>query len=262
LSVASGARLSETRRLATNGSPRVRVENDAGLVEVVAWERDEIEVTIEKYAPDERGLALLEVEVSGGPDEVLVTYGAGQALVDSWVDFKLKCPRATSLDLHNASGEVLVSGFYGASRVATSSGAIHAARMRGTATLTSASGAIAGAALEGTVYARSASGDLSFQGHMGGGHRLETASGGIAIDAVNGSVDARSASGSIEVVGQLTATSRVRTVSGDIRVHLLKGSRVRVEDAGRGTGDIVETNGVPVLLLQTTSGKIEVAEPD
>lgn len=255
------ANQSETRQLTSTGAPRVRVENTVGLIEVVAWEREAIEVQVEKYARDPDGLDRLQVEITGGPDEVLVAYGASAPPPECRVDFKLKCPRGASLDLHNASGEVLVSGFHGASRVATASGAIHAARMQGTATLTSASGSINGAALEGTVYARSASGDVVLQGHLGSGHRLETASGRIDIDSVNGSVDARSASGEIRVVGKLTGRSSVRTVSGDIRVRLLEGSSVRVHHPGR-TSTPPEPRSVGLLVLETTSGKIEVEEPD
>jgi hypothetical protein len=256
------ANQSETRQLTSTGAPRVRVENHAGLIEVVAWERDAIEVQVEKSAPDPEGLDRLQVEISGGPDEVLVTSGATEPQLDSWVDFKLRCPRGTSLDLHNASGEVLVSGFYGASRVATASGPIHTARMHGTATLTSTSGSIKGAVLEGTVYARSASGDVVLQGHLGSGHRLETASGSIDIDSVNGSVDARSASGSIRVVGKLTGRSSIRTGSGDIRVRLLEGSSVRLHHGGQAQAQPAEARSTGLLVLETTSGKIEVEQLD
>lgn len=255
------ANQSETRQLTSTGSPRVRVENNAGLIEVVAWDREAIEVQVEKYAPDPEGLDRLRVEIRGEPDEVLVAFGVSEPLVDCRVDFKLQCPRGASLDLHSASGEVLVSGFHSASRVATASGSIHAARMHGTVSLTSASGSISGAALEGTVYARSASGNVILQGHLGSGHRLETASGTIDIDSVNGSVDARSASGEIRVVGRLTGRSSIRTLSGDIRVRLLEGSSVRVHRGGR-TPAQPEPRSVGLLVLETASGKIEVEEAD
>lgn len=259
LKASAAVRQSETREVRTSSAPRVKVENDAGLIEVSAWERDYIEVEAAKYGDDQEGIDRLLVEVSGGPDDVLVTYTSPGTNFDAWVDFRVKCPRGAALDLHNASGEVLVSGFYGASRASTASGTIRAARMRGNATLTSASGAITGAALEGTVYARSASGDIVLHGHLGGGHRLETASGNIEVDAVDGTMDARSASGSIRAVGRFTGESRLRTVSGDMDVKLLAGTDVSIQGSTR-AGALNHPGGNGMLILETTSGEIRVED--
>ena len=247
----------ETRTLECDPDARVRVENDAGRIEVVAWEHDRVELTVERHAADEADLDKLRVEFSGSRGEVLVTYTTTEPLVDGWVDFHVKCPRVASLDLHNASGEVLVSGFHGPSRASTASGTIRAARMSGTSTFTSASGAISGAAMEGTVYARSASGSVTLHGELTGNNRVETASGAIDIDAVNGSVDARSASGKIDVAGRLRGRCSLRTVSGDIHVRLLPGSDVSVRS--RGAREPVETRGTGLLVLETTSGEIELS---
>lgn len=244
LTTAAGVSQAETTTRPFDPAARVRVENDAGLIEVTAWERDVLEVTAYRHAPDEAGLEQLVVEVTPTVDGILVTYTAPAALPNCWVDFALKCPRMASLDLHNASGEILVSGFHGQSRAATASGTIRAARMRGTATLTSASGAIDGAALEGTVYARSASGRVNLHGQLAGSHRVETASGDIVVDGVQGSITARSASGSITVNGRLHHPSALRTVSGNITVRL-------------GAGSPIVAGSVPA---ETTSGTIDISE--
>jgi hypothetical protein len=245
LSALAGSSRSETRRRPCAASARVRVENDAGLVSITAWERDELEVVADKHGPDDQSLDRLVVEVSGTAEAILVTYTSDQPVPDAWVDFSIRCPRLADLDLHTASGEVLLSGFHGQSRAATASGTIRAARMRGTATLTSASGSIEGAALEGTIYARSASGRVSLHGRLTGSHRVETASGDIVVDGVEGSIDARSASGGISVAGRLTPGSAIRTVSGDIDVRLLPGSEVSAQS----------------LRAETTSGRVDVREP-
>ena len=236
----------ETTRTACDPAARIRVENDAGLIEIGAWELYEIEVVAQKHAADEADLDLLAIEVTETSEGILVSYTAADVIADAWVDFRIRCPRMAALDVHNASGEILLSGFHAQSRAATASGTIRAARMRGTSTLTSASGAIDGAALEGTVYARSASGRVSLHGHLTGSHRVETASGDITVDGVQGSIDARSASGSIHVVGQLSAPCALRTVSGNITVRLLPGSGLAAR----------------AVRVETTSGRVDVQEAD
>jgi len=234
----------ETLVSAANPGRRVRVDNDAGGIQAVAWDRDEVELVAEKHAPDQAGLDQMEVFLSSGPDGVKVGYTAPRPLRDSWVDFVVRCPRASPLDLHNVSGEILISGFGGQSRAATVSGAIRAARMQGTATLTSTSGSIEGAALEGTVFARSTSGRVTLRGELTGSHRVETASGDIDVEGVVGCIAARSASGNVSVEGRLAGASAMETVSGSINVRLLPGSEV----------------GPGSLPASSTSGKVEVLE--
>ena len=250
---------SETRTVYCDPDTRLRVENDVGQVMVTAWEHDRIELTVERHAANQADLDRLQVDFSGGPGEVVATCITTVPVVDAWVDFGLKAPRMSALDLHSASGEILLSGFQGASRASTSTGSIRAARMRGTSTLTSVSGSILGAALEGTVFARSASGAVSLYGTLTGGHRVETASGDIEVDGVDGSIDARSASGDIEVTGRLSGRCALRTVSGDIRVELLQGSDVAVQSRGQQNDD--QPQGTGVLLIETTTGEIELNYP-
>jgi len=247
---------SETRTVYCDPDSRLRVEIDAGQVKVTAWEFDRIELTVERHATNQADLERLEVEFSGGPGEVMATCTTASPIADAWVDFGLRAPRMSALDLHSASGEILVSGFRGASRASTASGTIRAARMSGTSTLTSVSGSILGAALEGTVFARSASGLVSLHGNLTGDHRVETASGDIEVDGVDGSIDARSASGDIEVTGRLSGRCSLRTVSGDITVALLPGSDVEVRSKGRQKDDHPQHRGI--LLIETTSGEIKL----
>jgi hypothetical protein len=244
LSATSGYQRTETTRRTCDPAARIRVENDAGLIEMSAWEPYKIEVVARKHAPDEASLDLLEVDVAETPEGILVSYTAPESIPDAWVDFVIRCPRMAALDVHNASGEILLSGFHAQSRAATASGTIRAARMRGTSTLTSASGAIDGAALEGTVYARSASGRVNLHGNLTGSHRVETASGDIIVDGVKGSIDARSASGAIDVQGQLSDPSALRTVSGNITVRLQPGSELAASG----------------VRAETTSGQVDVQE--
>ena len=250
-----GPFLSEVRTVYCDPDARLRVLNDAGQVTVTAWEHDRIELTVERHAADEADLERLEVEFSGGPGEVVATSTSTAPTAGAWVNFGLRAPRMSALDLHSATGEILLSGFQGASRASTASGSIRAARMSGTSTLTSVSGSILGAALEGTVFARSASGGVSLHGTLMGAHRVETASGDIEVDGVDGSIDARSASGDIAVTGRLSGRCSLRTGSGDIRVELLRGSDVEVQTTGRQED---HPHGVGVLLIETTSGEIQL----
>jgi hypothetical protein len=255
------AKSSETRTIYCNPDARVRVENDAGLVEVTAWEHDRVELVVERHAADAADLDRLTIEVSGGPAEVRVACTTPELPTGAWVDLRLRAPRMSSPDLHNGSGEVLVSGFHGSSRAATASGSIRAARMSGTATLTSASGAILGAALEGRVFARSASGPVSLHGNLTGSHRVETASGEIVVDGVDGSIDARTTSGSIDVRGVLRGRCTVRSVSGDIRLSLLRGSDVAVRS--RGMAPIYQhPRAGGILVIETVSGEIQLEQED
>jgi hypothetical protein len=254
-------RRSETRTMYCDPDARLRVENDAGLVEVTAWEHDHAELVVHRFASRESDLDKLVVEFSGGPSEVLVTYTTRDPVDDAWVDFHVKAPRMAAVDLHNASGEILVSGFHGSSRASTASGSIRAARMSGTSTLTSASGAILGAALEGRVFARSASGHISLHGTLTGDHRVETASGGIEVDGVDGSINARSASGSIDVTGRFRGSCSVRTVSGAIKARLLPGSDVTIRPKGFRPGHD-HPRGTGILAIETTSGTVQLDHED
>jgi DUF4097 and DUF4098 domain-containing protein YvlB len=220
---------SKTYSIAPNG--RLEVGNTNGLIEVLATDSPQIEVTAERIAhanTEEAAKELLKQvqikeTVSGDAvklETVLPTsVGFGRS---GEVRYHLKVPAGLSVRLHNTNGLVRVEG------------------LRGEVTAETTNGGVRGRNLSGAIDASTTNGgvDLEVDAIAAGGIKAETTNGGVQLvvpENVKAELSANTTHGGVHVTGL--------TVDGET-------SRTRV--AGRVNG------GGPKISLETTNGGINV----
>jgi DUF4097 and DUF4098 domain-containing protein YvlB len=154
----------------------VSVENVAGTVEFVTWDRAEVQVR------GEAGRSVEEVEISStsGGVQVRVVNRKGERRVDG-TDLQLRIPEAASVEAETVSADITLKGSRG-ERV----------------NLNSVSGDLEVEASPQRIDVQSVSGDVEFEGSVTRSS-FETVSGEIVIVGASGEVRANTVSGDVTV---------------------------------------------------------------
>ncbi len=197
----------ETRHFTTSATPDLNLETFDGSIEVRAWDKPEIEVTIERRAVSKEAADSIEVQAGQSGNEVTVAA---------------RVPKAHGFGLHfNARTAKLIV----------------LAPLTSNLTARSGDGSITVERISGRVDLRS--GDGSIRGHdLGGAVKARTGDGSIKLDGVRGSLDADTGDGNVAVNGVLTAV-RARTGDGSVTIHANAGSTPSTDwDIATGDGAI------------------------
>lgn len=226
-----GATASETHtfKLSGAGSPTITLDTFDGAIEVHSWDRAEIEVVVEKQAPDDGLLQQIVVEPEQKGDTVtLRVRGPAQSGHDGIhigvvfspsARLRVAVPRASALDLSSRDGNINVEDVSGALAMRTSDGAIIGLRLTG---------------------------DI----------RARTDDGSVRLRESTGKVDVETLDGSVVVNGTLTHL-RAKTGDGSVRVAAEPGSQV-VDDWLIETGD----GSVDVRLPENLAAEIDAVTRD
>ncbi len=200
----------EEKRFSVDGKPDVKLLTRDGSIEIRSWDRQEVQVVVEKRAFSKQGAAAIEVTSSQDGNRVSV---------------EVKLPRE--------NGEKLFGLFWGGnarlivSLPATSN--IQALTGDGSIDLEGVSGEISLRSGDGSIRARRASGTVA----------ARSGDGSIRLDDVNGAIEANTSDGSIGVTGALTAL-RARSGDGSIAIHARDGSTTGADwDVSSGDGSLV-----------------------
>jgi DUF4097 and DUF4098 domain-containing protein YvlB len=206
----------------------VDIRNIAGSIDVVGWDRNEIQVT----GTLGKGVERLRFEVDGKRTTVHVmlpdnTRHAGKT------ELTIKVPATSTVDLDCVSGEIRVNGATGPLKLSTVSGSIKATGFQSTVEAQTVSGSID---LEG------ASNELDAQ----------TVSGSISITKATGRVEASTISGTIDVSGENVSRLKCKNVSG--------GASFEGSVAEHANVDMNSQSGsVTVRLPETTSAVFDAS---
>jgi len=175
----------------------VSVENVAGTVEFVTWDRAEVQVR------GEAGRSVEEVEISStsGGVQVRVVNRKGERRVDG-TDLQLRIPEAASVEAETVSADITLKGSRG-ERV----------------NLNSVSGDLEVEASPQRIDVQSVSGDVEFEGSVTRSS-FETVSGEIVIVGASGEVRANTVSGDVTLEAGEVAQGRFEAVSGDLILSL------------------------------------------
>jgi DUF4097 and DUF4098 domain-containing protein YvlB len=194
----------EEKRFAVSGRPNVTLSTFDGSIEVRPWDRAEVLVEIEKYAPSQEAAADIEVLAQQNGDtinlDVRVRKGAHHIGFHFNRSARLVVSVPASSDLQATSGD----------------GSIDVERLAGAIELRSGDGSISGRDLSGEV-------------------RAQTGDGSVRLEDVAGTLDIGTGDGSIVATGQLSAV-RARSGDGSVTVRAERGSTAR-EDWNISTGD-------------------------
>ena len=174
----------------------VRVSNVAGKVNVVAWDRLEVEVKARLSGNVER----VDVFSDNGRTTIRVilprsNFRSGEANLD------IRVPRQSDLDVSAVSADVETQGLLGQQRLTTVSGEIRAEFVKD---------------FEG----KTVSGDLRVKGKSEPGDvRISSVSGDVYLDRGGGDVEVTSVSGALMLDVASARTVRTRTTSGDLSLR-------------------------------------------
>ncbi len=223
-----GATASETRKFTVAGAPTVTLDTFDGAIEVHSWDRNEVEVIVDKQAQDDAMLAQIVVEQSQDGNHItLRVRGPAQAGRSGLVIGVSFSPRATlRVALPKAATLELKSG-------------------DGTITVEDVAGAVTAQSDDGSIIGTRLSGDL----------RARTDDGSIRLREMTGKVDAETLDGSITVNGTLTHL-RAKTGDGSVRIGAESGSALGDDwnvETGDGTVEVRLPQGVAAVVDASTA---------
>lgn len=239
---------------------RLSVQNEVGLVTIVAGPRDTTDVVVSADSPAADDIVERTV-VEHRDDEVVVKVprqGKGFFRRVA-VTVEVRLPERSDVTVVTASANVDVTGLIG------------------TADLTTASGDVTTDDVSSDVRGKTASGDVTV-GNVGGALRATTASGSLRCSSVRDRANFSSASGEVEIglaqdrvdiktssgrvrLGELARGADVVNVSGDVRVLSLAEGTFRVRSV---SGDVAVgvAEGVELHVdVKTMSGRVHSEIP-
>lgn len=240
LALAGGAALAADktvdRRVAADARGTVAISNVSGRVEIVGWDRAEVEV---KGTLDE-DVDRVDVLTEGTRTLVKVVIPKGVNRRAS-AELTVRVPRGAQLEVSTVSADVTARDLLGAQRLTTVSGEVDT---------------VPGG---GDVQVKTVSGDVTLRGRGASVNtRIKTVSGDVAYEKGAGSLEVETVSGDTEVALDPATALRVSTTSGslDFRGSLAPEARVDVQAV---SGDLSLAAKAPAGMsaeVETFSGDI------
>ena len=217
----------ETKRFTVTGTPDVQLDTFEGSIEVHSWDRNEVEVEIEKRAMEQARVDEMQVtaEQQGNRIVIKVTRPRGDDDSDAiqiGVHFsptarlRVALPRNSQLTASSNDGPISIEDVVGKLTLRTNDGSVRGSR------------------IGGEILVRSGDGSIRF-------------------DRAEGKIDLETADGSITLEGK-PAALRARTSDGAIRVEL-EPDTVMTDD-----WDLQTTDGSVVLTLPASFNALVDAE--
>jgi hypothetical protein len=262
--IAGSARFKEdfhfSHALAPGG--RLSVESFNGSVEVVGWDRDEVEITGTKYASSEELLDALEIDFVGTDDLAQVrTVRPSGRRGNMGAKYVIHAPERARLDrLTTSNGSIKVDGFESDARLRTSNGKITVSRLRGHIEADTSNGAIALEDTRGQAVVSTSNGSIQADRVLG---RFEahTSNGSITAHIVpdeGGSpIQADSSNGSITLTLEEPPTSDVRATTSNATVTVYLPDATRADISANTSNSSIRTE-FDVLVSGLNKKKTEL----
>ncbi len=237
----------ETKKFSVSGAPEVQLETFEGSIEVHSWDRDEVEVEVEKRAMEQALVDEMKI-VSEQQGDKIVLKVTGPSRNQSHgiqigVNFspsarlRVAVPRKSHLSVKSDDGSITVEDVTGRVTLTTGDGSVRATRVAGELLVRSADGAIRMDAVEGKVD-------------------LETDDGSITGEARPTSLRAHTGDGSIriEVLGdaKMDADWDVQTSDGSVVLTLPGGFAAELDAESR---DGVVRSNHPAINVERRDGE-------
>ena len=197
----------EEKRFSVTGIPEVSVSTFDGPIEIRTWDREEVEVAIEKRAADSATMSNIVVTARQDGNRVSVdvknTRSSDGIFDMRWTRASLvvSVPRSSNIQAHSHDGSITLERLAG--RIDLRSG-------------------------DGSIRARDVSGEIT----------AHTGDGSMRFDGVDGVLDAQSGDGSVVVDGALDGL-RVRTGDGSVSIYATEAARSRDWEVTTGDGSVI-----------------------
>ena len=186
---------------------RLDLTNQAGMISVTTWDRNEMRVRAEHGSRDR-----IEIESRGS----VVTIKARRRMgIPAVVDYELTVPVGMALRLGGIHAEVDVTGVQGEIHAESVEGSIHV-RQVGSVTLSTVEGDIRVDGAAGAVRVHGIDGDIWIRDVSGGPVRAETIDGDLTLENIEtGNVDASTVDGEVQYRGAIRDGGTYRFISHD-----------------------------------------------
>lgn len=232
-----GIAASETKSFKVAGIPDVQLETFDGAIEVHSWDRNEVEVEIERRAMEQSLVDQIKVSAEQQGDRIVIKVtGPSDREFDGiqignhispTARLRVALPRQSQLAAKSGDGSVSVEDVNGKIILTTTDGSVRASRLAGDITVRSGDGS-------------------------------------IRMDRVEGKLDVETEDGSIGIEAKPSAL-RVRTTDGSIRLEVASESAM-AEDWDVQTADGSVTLTLPVgfngqLDAETRDGAVRASHP-
>jgi DUF4097 and DUF4098 domain-containing protein YvlB len=239
----------------TSATGTVEIQNTAGEVHVVGWDRAEIRIVGHLGEGTER----LAVENEGGSTVIRVVIPRNARNVQD-TDLEIHLPARKDVTVRTVSAEIRAEGVTGAVDAHAVSGEVTVSGSPARLTAASVSGDVAVQVTTGQVRANSTSGNVRVSGTARESVSAESVSGDVTVDAPTPDLNARSVSGDLQLSGVSRRVS-ASTVSGDATIRAGKiqyGSFETVSGQLRFAGDLQPD---AAFNVKSHSGSVELALP-
>jgi DUF4097 and DUF4098 domain-containing protein YvlB len=228
----------DTKTFTVTANPEIELDTFDGAIEIHSWDRNEVEVEIEKRAMEQGLVDAMQVTADQQGNKIVVKvtapprneeFGGVQIGVHFSPSARLRVvvPRNSQLTALSRDGAITIED------------------VSGKISLTSNDGSVRGSRLDGEISVRSGDGAIRF-------------------DRVSGKLDLETDDGSITVEAQPTAL-RARTMDGTIRLEIQPDSVMAEDwDVQTGDGSVVLTlpaQFAAVLDAETRDGAVRVNHP-
>jgi len=276
-------------QLSHEASPNARISigNVAGSVNVIAWNRNEVQVS-GRLGDGSKPLAItgnrdrLEIKVEAQGGSGWFNWGSDSKMEPT--SLEVHVPKAASLDIDVVSAPLVVDGTDGGDiEINTVSGKVRINARTPSLEVNSVSGAIEQAGHAARVELQTVSGEILAPA-LGQEAELQTISGRIQVAGGPWrKLSASTVSGNLQLSGGLAADGRIRidSMSGDVQLQLpadtsaslhassfsgdLRSDFGSVKQPGRGPGSSLEAqigSGAGKIDIETFSGDLRVRRRD
>src|SRR5262245_6186015 len=240
----------QEKQFSVAGKPDVSLATFDGSIEIRPWDRQEVQVIVEKRASSKESADEIEIHTEQQANRIVVD---------------VKVPRHEGyLHVHHRSAKLIVS-MPDASDVLAKSGdgAIDVEGIAGRIELRSGDGSIRARRLDGDINVQTGDGSIRLES-MNGALRVNTGDGSIAADGTFTSVRARSGDGSVRIAAEPGSTLNgdwdISTGDGTVTLALPDGFNAEI-DAHTGDGrihlqDLTLTNVTGRIGRNTVRGRL------
>lgn len=206
----------DTKTFTVTANPEIELDTFEGSIEIHSWDRDQVEVEIEKRAMEQRLVDEMKVTAEQQGNRVVVkvespSRGDSFEGVQIGVHFspsarlRVVLPRNSQLTANSGDGSITIEDVNGKIRLKTNDGSVRGSR------------------LAGEIFVRSGDGSIRFE-RIEGKLDLETDDGSITLEAKPTVLRARTTDGAIRLEVQPDATVAedwdLQTADGSVVVTL------------------------------------------
>ncbi len=246
----------------------VNISLPTGSVDVVAEERDNVNVTVTPYGSSRQDREAAEAtKVIFNGDELRIEAPKGTSYLRSSVQLKIEvqAPIDSDVQVSVASATISCKGRYKTVVIKTASGDAEIGDATGNVKVQTASGDVRLGDIGGKFSAKTASGDITAKDVVGAA-TLRSASGDIAIAEAHSDVRSKSASGALEIGVAHNGTISANSASGEVTVGVVPNAGVWLDlDSRSGSinSDLDTSRSQPesvdlTIQARTASGDIEI----